>query len=48
MWIIVVLVLSLNIVVIVCQQAKISELMDELQQARYDAIKEINKYRKED
>jgi len=36
------------VVVIVCQQAKIGELLEELQQARKDAIDEINKYRKED
>lgn len=40
--------LSLNLVVIVCQQAKISDLLEEMQQARKDAIDEINKYRKED
>ena len=37
-----------NLVIIICQQARISELMEEVQQARIDAIKEINNLRKED
>ena len=40
-----ILLLFLNMVVIICQQARISELLEELQQARSDAIKEINKLR---
>ena len=40
-----VLLLFLNMVVILCQQARISELLEELQQAREDAIKELNKLR---
>lgn len=40
-----ILLLFLNMVVIICQQARISELLEELQQARKDAIKEINKLR---
>lgn len=40
-----ILLLFLNMVVILCQQARISELLEELQQARSDAIKEINKLR---
>lgn len=40
-----ILLLFLNMVVIICQQARIIELLEELQQAREDAIKEINKLR---
>lgn len=40
-----ILLLFLNMILIICQQAKINELEDELQQAREDAIKEINKLR---
>ena len=40
-----ILLLFLNMVVIICQQARISELLEELQQARSDAIKELNKLR---
>lgn len=36
-----ILLLFLNMVVIICQQARISELLEELQQAREDAIKKI-------
>ena len=45
MKIIFILLLIFNMVIIICQQAKISTLMEELQQAREDAIKEINKLR---
>ena len=45
MKIFIILLLMLNIVIIVCQQAKINELLEDLQQAREDAIKEINKLR---
>ena len=41
----IIVLLLLNIVVIIMQQAEILDLMDELQQARLDAIKEINKLR---
>lgn len=40
-----ILLLFLNMIVILCQQARISELLEELQQARSEAIKEINKLR---
>lgn len=40
-----ILLLIVNMILIICQQAKINELEDELQQAREDAIKEINKLR---
>ena len=43
--IIFIILLLFNIVIIICQQAKINELYEELQQAREDAIKEINKLR---
>lgn len=43
--IILILLLFANLVVIICQQAKISDLLEELQQARKDAINEINKLR---
>ena len=48
MWILYVLLLMGNLVIIICQQARISELYEEVQQARTDAIKEINNLRKED
>lgn len=48
MWILYVVLLALNMIVIICQQARISELYEEIQQARTDAIKEINNLRKED
>lgn len=40
--------LVFNLIIILCQQAKISSLLEELQQLRIETIKEINKYRKED
>ena len=38
--------LVFNLIIILCQQAKISSLLEELQQLRIETIKEINKYRK--
>ena len=46
--IVLILLLMINLVLIICQQARISELEEELLQARIDAIKEINNIRKED
>ena len=43
-----ILLLAFNMIVIICQQAKISELEEELLESRIEAIKEINKLRKED
>ena len=43
-----VLLLLLNMLVIIRQQIRIEELDDELQQARIDAINEINKLRNEE
>lgn len=43
-----IILLAFNMIVIICQQARISELLEELQQAREDAIKEINKLRKKE
>ena len=40
--------LVFNLIIILCQQAKISSLLEELQQLRIETIKEINKYRKKD
>jgi len=48
MWILYVLLLMANLVIIICQQARICELYEEIQQARTDDIKEINNLRKED
>ena len=43
-----IILLAFNMIVIICQQAKISELEEELLESRTQAIKEINKLRKED
>lgn len=43
-----IILLAFNMIVIICQQAKISELEEELMNSRTQAIKEINKLRKED
>lgn len=43
-----IILLAFNMIVIICQQAKISELEEELMNSRIEAIKEINKLRKED
>ena len=43
-----IILLAFNMIVIICQQAKISELEEELMDSRIEAIKEINKLRKED
>lgn len=48
MRIVLILWLMINLVIIICQQARISELEEALLQARMDAIKEINNLRKED
>ena len=40
--------LGFNLIIILCQQAKISSLLEELQQLRIETIKEINEYRKKD
>ena len=38
-----ILLLAFNMIVIICQQARISELEEELMNSRIEAIKEINK-----
>lgn len=43
-----IILLAFNMIVIICQQARISELEEELMNSRIEAIKEINKLRKED
>lgn len=43
-----IILLAFNMIVIICQQARISELEEELINSRIEAIKEINKLRKED
>lgn len=42
-----IILLAFNMIVILCQQMRISEL-EELTNSRIEAIKEINKLRKED
>lgn len=42
-----IILLAFNMIVIICQQARISEL-EELLESRTETIKEINKLRKED
>ncbi len=43
-----IILLAFNMIVIICQQARISELEEELMNSRIESIKEINKLRKED
>ena len=43
-----IILLAFNMIVIICQQARISELEEELMNSRIEAIKEINKLREED
>lgn len=43
-----IILLAFNMIVIICQQMRISELEEELMNSRIEAIKEINKLRKED
>lgn len=43
-----IILLAFNMIVIICQQMRISELEEELLECKIEAIKEINKLRKED
>lgn len=48
MWIIYVIIMIINMIYIVFLEIKIIKLENKLHQANIDAIKEINKIRKED